>query len=280
MATKRTGRGLAAVFQTSAPGGAYKELPITQIVPNKNQPRKEFEKAKLAELVASIKEVGILQPVVVRKHSENEYELIAGERRFRAAVEAGLDIIPTVVRDTEDLGSLEQALAENLHRVELNPLEEAAAYQSLIDDFGLTQQQVADRVKKNRATVANTIRLIELPVSIQKLLSEGGLSTGHARALLAIDSEKKQLEIANKVIKENWSVRKLEEYTQEAKAKSKPRGAGTKTRSAGVLELENLLEECLATRVKVQIQSNEKGKVQIEFFGLDDLERIYRQIQS
>lgn len=275
MATKRTGKGLAAVFQTAS-GGKYQELPLIQIVPNKNQPRKEFNKEKLEELIASIKEVGILQPVVVRGQGD-EYELIAGERRFRAATEAGLSSIPAVIRTTEDRGSLEQALAENLHRAELNPLEEAAAYQSLIDDFGLTQQEVADRLQKNRATIANTIRLIELPVSIQKLLIEGALSAGHARALLAINSAKKQLVVANKVIKENWSVRKLEAYTQDVKA---PKPKGNKTRSAVVLELENLLEEYLATRVKVQIQSNEKGKVQIEFFGLDDLERIYRKIQG
>lgn len=281
MAAERTGRGLAAVFQSiPAGGGAYQEVPLAQIIPNKNQPRKEFDKEKLAELIASIKEVGLLQPVVVRELAPNSYELIAGERRFRAAHEVGLDIIPVIIRSVADQGSLEQALAENLHRVELNPLEEAAAYQSLIDDFGLTQQEVADRVKRNRATISNTIRLTELPVEIQKFLVEGALSAGHARALLAIEAEGQQLSVAKKVIKENWSVRQLEEYTREAKDKKSSKTRATKPRSAVILELENLLAEHLATRVKIQLQNKERGKIQIEFFGLDDLERIYRKMQG
>ncbi len=278
MSTKRKGRGLAAVFETGTAGSDFKEIPLAQIVPNKNQPRKEFEEKKLNELVASIRAVGILQPVVVRKIDENSYELIAGERRFRAANEIGLPAVPAVVRSAVDQNSLEQALAENLHRAELSPLEEAAAYQALIDDFGLTQQDVADRVHKNRATISNTIRLTELPAPIQKMLNEGTLTAGHGRALLAIGSEKKQLEIAKKAVEKNWPVRKLEELAQSTKAS---KGTGSTTnRSATIVELENLLAEHLNTRVKVQLQANQKGKIQVEFFGLEDLERIYRKIHK
>ena len=290
MPIKRTGKGIAAVFEgigSQSSGATFKEIDLLEIIPNANQPRKEFNQEQLQELIDSIKEVGILQPVLVRELEHQveagKYELIAGERRFRAAQKVGLKTIPAVIRSAVDQESLEQALAENLHRSELNPLEEAAAYQSLIDDFGLTQQEVAIRVNKNRATIANTIRLVELSVPIQKMLNDGMLSAGHARTLLGVTPEKKQIETAKKVIKQNWSVRKLEDFVQSNKQKSsdsKTKTRTSKTKSAVILELENLLAEHLATRVKIQIQNKEKGKIQVEFFGLDDLERIYQKMQG
>ncbi len=280
--SKRIGRGVAAIISSSPSAGNYLEIPLAQIIPNQRQPRKEFDSAAFESLVQSIEAVGLLQPVLVREVQRDQYELIAGERRFRAVQKIGLPTIPAIVKSSRDQDSLEQALAENLHRAELNPLEEAAAYKSLIDDFGLSQEEVASRVQKSRAVISNTIRLTQLPPEIHKLIIEGSLTAGHARALLALKTEKQQIAVSKKVVKENWSVRRLEEFAQKekpAKMNAKTSEAAP-TRSAVVVELENLLGEHLSTRVKVQIGSNDRGKISVEFFGVDDLERIYKKMHG
>lgn len=274
------------------------DLPVGSIVPNPNQPRVHFDEESLAELAASIREIGVLQPVLVRAVGEQQYELIAGERRWRAARRAGLAVIPAVVRTTDDVGSVEQALIENLHRQDLTPLEEAAAYQQLIEDFSLTHEQVAARVGKSRSAVTNTLRLMSLPAAIQALLADGRLSAGHARAVLGTPDRAFQEQLARRAVAEGWSVRMLEEAVKDrggndesadeegtpaAKPKPSTDGAGlvegTKLRPPGLLELEHLLADHLSTRVSVTMGAS-RGKVVIEFADLEDLERIYHQMTT
>lgn len=274
------------------------DLPVGSIVPNPNQPRVHFDEESLAELAASIREIGVLQPVLVRAVGEQQYELIAGERRWRAARRAGLAVIPAVVRTTDDVGSVEQALIENLHRQDLTPLEEAAAYQQLIEDFSLTHEQVAARVGKSRSAVTNTLRLMSLPAAIQALLADGRLSAGHARAVLGTPDRAFQEQLARRAVAEGWSVRMLEEAVKDrggvdeptddapasaGKAKPSTDGAGlvegTKLRPPGLLELEHLLADHLSTRVSVTMGAS-RGKVVIEFADLEDLERIYHQMTT
>jgi ParB family transcriptional regulator, chromosome partitioning protein len=274
------------------------DIPVGSIVPNPNQPRVHFDEESLAELAASIREIGVLQPVLVRATGDQQYELIAGERRWRAARRAGLAVIPAVVRTTDDVGSVEQALIENLHRQDLTPLEEAAAYQQLIEDFSLTHEQVAARVGKSRSAVTNTLRLMSLPAAIQALLADGRLSAGHARAVLGTPDRAFQEQLARRAGAEGWSVRMLEEAVKDrggtepaadtaadAPSSSKPStdGAGlvegTKLRPPGLLELEHLLADHLSTRVSVTMGAS-RGKVVIEFADLEDLERIYHQMTT
>ena len=193
----------------------WRRLPVGSIVPNPHQPRVHFDEETLAELAASIREIGVLQPVLVRATGENTYELIAGERRWRAARRAGLAVIPAIVRVTDDLGSVEQALVENLHRQDLTPLEEAAAYQQLIEDFSLTHEQVASRVGKSRSSITNTLRLMSLPAAIQALLADGRLSAGHAKALLGTPDRAFQEQLARRAAAESWSVRMLEDAVKQ-----------------------------------------------------------------
>ncbi len=297
------GKGLGALIPADATAVVtgdqprLEDLPITSIVPNPHQPRVHFDEESLAELSASIREIGVLQPVLVRATGEQTYELIAGERRWRAARRAGLAVIPAVVRTTDDMGSMEQALVENLHRQDLTPLEEAAAYQQLIEDFSLTHEQVAERVGKSRSAVSNTLRLMSLPAAIQALLADGRLTAGHARALLGTPDRAFQEQLARRAATEGWSVRALEDAVKQRgggedpasddDAAPKPRptsdGAGiaegTKLRPPGLLELEHLLADHLSTRVSVTM-GDKKGKVIIEFADLEDLERIYHQMTS
>jgi ParB family chromosome partitioning protein len=275
------------------------DIPVGSIVPNPNQPRVHFDEESLAELAASIREIGVLQPVLVRATGDQQYELIAGERRWRAARRAGLAVVPAVVRTTDDVGSVEQALIENLHRQDLTPLEEAAAYQQLIEDFSLTHEQVAARVGKSRSAVTNTLRLMSLPAAIQALLADGRLSAGHARAVLGTPDRAFQEQLARRAVAEGWSVRMLEEAVKDrggsdeateaaagespTKAKPSTDGAGlvegTKLRPPGLLELEHLLADHLSTRVSVTMGAS-RGKVVIEFADLEDLERIYHQMTT
>jgi len=274
------------------------DIPVGSIVPNPNQPRVHFDEESLSELAASIREIGVLQPVLVRLTGDQQYELIAGERRWRAARRAGLAVIPAVVRTTDDVGSVEQALIENLHRQDLTPLEEAAAYQQLIEDFSLTHEQVAARVGKSRSAITNTLRLMSLPAAIQALLADGRLTAGHARAILGTPDRAYQEQLARRAVAEGWSVRMLEDAvkdrggaestgdeTGEAPSSSKPStdGAGlvegTKLRPPGLLELEHLLADHLSTRVSVTMGAS-RGKVVIEFADLEDLERIYHQMTT
>ncbi|HET9070287.1 MAG TPA: ParB/RepB/Spo0J family partition protein [Acidimicrobiales bacterium] len=267
------------------------ELPVAALEPNPNQPRQHFDEDSLAALTASIREVGVLQPVLVRRVEGDRYELIAGERRWRSAKRAGLLAIPAVVRETDDLSSLEQALVENLHRQDLNPLEEAAAYQQLLDDFGLTHEQLSRRVGKSRAAISNTLRLFQLPPTVQKLVGEGQLSAGHARALLGTPDRAFQEALARRIVTEQLSVRAVEEAVRarnelggantapDPADGSGPSPRGTRLRPPGVLELEELLSEHLATRVRVDVGGS-RGKVVIEFATLEDLERIYRAMTN
>jgi ParB family chromosome partitioning protein len=272
---------------------ALREVPIGSITPNPRQPRVNFDEDTMATLTASIKELGILQPVLVRQvgsEAADEYELIAGERRWRAARRAGLQSIPVLVQTATETLSLEQALVENLHRQDLNVLEEAAAYQQLIEEFGYTHDQVATRVGKSRTAVTNILRLLQLPTGVQRLLAEGQISPGHARALLGTPDRGYQEMLAKTVVSEGLTVRAVEDLVRDHGGGGVPDGAtpdapGT-SRSAGadsprrlpppgILELEELLSNHLNTRVKVDL-SSKRGKVVVEFATLEDLERIYK----
>jgi ParB family chromosome partitioning protein len=303
------GKGLSALIPSEATGetdSLLRVVPISHIRPNTFQPRSHFDEESLASLAASIKEVGLLQPVLVRElvDETESYELIAGERRWRAARRAGLQTIPVLVQQAaDDRSSLEQALVENLHRDDLNALEEAAAYQQLIDEFGLTHEQVATRMGKGRATVTNTLRLLQLPAGAQRALAERTISAGHARALLGTPDRALQERLVERVVDEGLTVRAVEDLVRsggaelrvvppvpESVADEAPSDVGETPSSTepgirrvpvrklpepGVLELEELLSAYLNTRVKVDIQ-NRRGRLVVEFATLEDLERIYR----
>ncbi|MBK9179924.1 MAG: ParB/RepB/Spo0J family partition protein [Acidimicrobiales bacterium] len=275
------GRGLGALIPTevaTSSGTALQELAVTQVVPNPNQPRTHFDEESLVSLAASIRELGVLQPILVRRRDADVYELIAGERRWRAARRAGLQTVPALVREVDDATSVEQALVENLHREDLNPLEEAAAYQQLIEDFGLTHDEVAMRIGKSRAAVTNTLRLFQLPPSIQRLVAEDRLSAGHARALLGTPDRAFQEALARRAVADGLSVRAVEDAVRvrnEGVAARGRREPARRLRPPGLLELEGLLAGHLDTRVQVSMGAK-RGRVVIEFATLEDLERIYR----
>jgi ParB family chromosome partitioning protein len=275
------GRGLGALIPNEVVGdrsSALLDIPVTAIRPNANQPRSLFDEDSLTALTASIREVGVLQPVLVRSVDDNAFELIAGERRWRAAKRAGLPTIPAIVRSATEEQSVEQALIENLHRADLNPLEEAGAYQQLIEDFGCTHDQLAGRIGKSRAAITNTLRLFQLPPSVQKLVGDGQLSAGHARALLGTPDRAFQESLARKAVAQQLSVRAVEEAVRnrnELAGEPARHDATGKLRPPGILELEELLSAHLDTRVKVNL-GNRRGRVVIDFATLEDLERIYR----
>lgn len=277
------GKGLGALIpsDTSAPAAetvtGLLEVPIGNLVANRYQPRTHFDEEALTSLTASIRELGVLQPVLVRDGGDGTYEIVAGERRWRAARRAGLNTIPVVVRDVDDADALEQALVENLHREDLNPLEEAAAYQQLLDEFSLTHEEVARRVGKSRAAVSNTLRLFQLPPAVQRLVHDGQLSAGHARALLASPDRTFQEALARKAANSEMSVRQIEDAVRRrSEPEDRPVPAPTSTlRPPGLLELEELLSDRLETRVSVTMGAK-RGKVVIDFVSLEDLERIYR----
>ncbi|MEV0846051.1 ParB/RepB/Spo0J family partition protein [Streptomyces sp. NPDC049954] len=262
-----------------APMGAhFAEIPIDEIKPNPRQPRQIFDDEALSELVISIKEVGLLQPVVVRQVADAEYELIMGERRWRASREAGLEAIPAIVRATEDDKLLLDALLENLHRAQLNPLEEAAAYDQLLQDFNCTHDQLADRIGRSRPQVTNTLRLLKLSPSVQKKVAAGVLSTGHARALLSVEDTEEQDRLAHRIVAEGLTVRAVEEilHLMRSRPKSSVRAKGPRAggRIAPALtELADRLSDRFETRVKVDL-GQKKGKIVVEFASMDDLQRI------
>jgi ParB family chromosome partitioning protein len=282
------GKGLGALIPPS-PGeseSAYRQIPISSIEPNPQQPRTTFDEESLSSLTASVRELGVLQPVLVRQAENGSFELIAGERRWRAAKRAGLQTVPAIVRTADDTAVLQQALVENLQREDLNALDEAAAYQQLIEDFHLTHEEVATRVGKSRAAVSNALRLFQLPPQVQKMLVDGSLSAGHARALLGTPDRAYQEALAKRVVAEGLSVRAVEDAvrdrTPKAPSPSSPESlapdaadAGKRLRPPGLLELEELLARHLDTRVKIEMGAI-KGRVLIEFATLEDLERIYR----
>ncbi len=297
------GKGLGALIPTevvSDRSSSLREVPLGSIKPNPLQPRVQFDEDTMSALAASIKELGILQPVLVREVSgggSDQFELIAGERRWRAARRAGLQTIPVLIQTSTDVHSLEQALVENLHRQDLNVLEESAAYQQLIEDFNYTHDQVASRVGKSRTAVTNTLRLLHLPAAVQRLLAEGQISAGHARALLGTPDRAYQESLAKLIVTDSLNVRAVEELVRErlaadepleaaegsAKGKAGATKGGTKPDPGeqrrlpppGILELEELLSTHLNTRVKVEMTAK-RGRVAVEFATLEDLERIYK----
>lgn len=266
-------QGLVAV-----PGAKLAFLELSRIIPNPQQPRKVFEPEALAELVHSIKEFGVLQPIVVRPR-QDDFELIMGERRFRAAKEAGLTAIPAIIRDTTDENMLRDALLENLHRADLNPLEEASAYKQLLEDFGITQEQLADRLGRSRPQITNTLRLLRLPIDVQQKLVAGVLTAGHARALLAADSEELMSELAGRVIREGLSVRGLEELIASGVGKKKKPTIKPGGKTDMLHELAQELGDKLNTVVKIKL-GRQKGQIVIEFGSVADLRRIADEIKS
>jgi ParB family chromosome partitioning protein len=281
------GRGLGALIPSGTvaeQAGGLADIPIADIRPNPQQPREHFDEEALAALADSIREVGVLQPVLVRATEDGSYELIAGERRWRASRRVGLQTVPAIIRVADDTTMLQHAIVENVQREELNPLEEAAAYQQLIEDFSLTHDEVALRVGKSRVTITNTLRLLQLPPSIQRYVKDGSLRMGHARALLGTPDRAFQEQLAKRAATEDLSVREVEsaikaregkEETEDSAAAKAPAAPGSKLRPPGLLELEDLLGDYLDTRVKITMTPRH-GRVQIDFANLEDLERIYR----
>jgi len=257
------------------PAGAYfADLPIGQVAPNHVQPRQVFDEDAMAELVHSIREVGLLQPVVVRRSGPESYELVMGERRWRAAQEAGLTAIPAIVRETDDSDMLRDALLENLHRSQLNPLEEAAAYSQLLEDFSCTHEQLADRIGRSRPQITNTIRLLKLSPAVQRRVAAGVISAGHARSLLAVEDPDLQDRLAARVVSEGISVRGLEELVAVGEAERGPAVVRRRKPTApGLQDLAERLSDRLETRVKVDL-GQRKGRITVEFASLDDLRRI------
>ena len=256
-------------------GAYFAELPPSQIRPNHAQPRQVFDEEAMAELVHSITEVGLLQPIVVRKVDEGDYQLVMGERRWRAAEKAGLERIPAIVRQTGDDDMLRDALLENLHRSQLNPLEEAAAYQQLLEDFACTHDELASRIGRSRPQISNTLRLLRLTPAVQRRLAAGVLSAGHARSLLAVEDEEHQDRLAQRVVAEGISVRGLEELVAVGDHGSPEarQPARRKPVAPGLTELADRLSDRLETRVKVDL-GQRKGKITVEFASMEDLQRI------
>ena len=266
----------ATQHDASSTGGArFAELPVEAITPNPRQPRTVFDTDALDELVESIKEVGLLQPVVVRPLDDGTYELVMGERRWRATQRAGLTVIPAIVRRTEDADLLRDALLENLHRAQLNPLEEAAAYQQMLRDFDCTQEELSARIKRSRPQISNTIRLLQLPAPVQRRVAAGVLSAGHARAILALPDAVAMEHLANRVVSEGLSVRAVEEIVAlgERPAKAARTQKAAAQASSAASDLQRELSDRLDTRVSVT-EGRTKGRIVIEFAGADDLQRI------
>ena len=289
------GRGLGELFQnttvdgeqtvggeTMPKGAQFREIPIDSVSANPQQPRTVFDPDQLSELAESIKEVGLLQPIVVRPLSAGKYELVMGERRLRATKEAGLGTIPAIIRQTEEEDLLRDALLENLHRVALNPLEEAAAYQQLLTDFGCTQEELATRIKTSRSQISNTIRLLKLPLPVQKRVAAGVLTAGHARALLGLSDPDAMERLAQRIVSEGLSVRATEEavtLSQDLPAKAAPKAAKEKVENPRAATIAAALSDMYDTRVSVSM-GGKRGKIVIEFAGEEDLDRILTMLDT
>ena len=296
---RRLGRGLEAIISTAKqqrdtgtvtlpattlPGSDLRQVRVTDITPNRFQPRRAFTEPELAELEASIRASGLLQPIVVRARGAGQWELVAGERRLRAVTRLGWSEIPAVVREFDDRAMLTLALVENLQRTDLNPLEEAEGYQRLIDEFGLTQQQVADAVGKDRTTITNLLRVLTLQPAIRQLVERGHITAGHARALLPIRDERRQLEIANEIVARQLSVREVEARARELAVEQTgaprvdpmriPNVPSAATNDPAIRSIEEKLRKRLQTDVHVQSLGNDRGVVRITFYTADDLERL------
>lgn len=267
-----------APAEVQVPGAHFAEIPVGFIAPNPRQPRQAFDEEALEELADSIGIVGLLQPIVVRQVGRERFELIMGERRWRAAQRAGLEKIPAIVRDTGDNDLLRDALMENLHRQQLNPLEEAAAYQQLLDDFGATHEVLATRIGRSRPHITNTLRLLNLPPAVQRRVAANVLTAGHARALLSLDNPESQEHLAQRIVAEGLSVRAVEEIIALNDAEPKSPGArrgGKKPVAPGLRELADRLSDLYETKVHVDL-GRRKGKIVVEFASLEDLERIVK----
>ena len=282
------GRGLSALIpgapEAGEASGGLMEVPVNAVAPNPKQPRTRFDGDTIATLAASIREVGILQPLVVRRAGDGRYELIAGERRLRAAKAAGLASVPIVLRDSEDADLLREALIENIHREDLNPIEQAEAFKALLGELGLKQEELADRVGVSRSHIANTIRLLALPLDVQQLLADDKITAGHARAVLSLGDKEAMSSLATRIAGEDLSVRQTEdivrrfvEAPQDAAEKRRVAESITEQADANLAEVEEILSEQLATRVSIQMGAK-RGKVVIEFGSPDDLERIVSEI--
>jgi ParB family transcriptional regulator, chromosome partitioning protein len=276
---KALGRGLSALLGTPTPDAPESdrlwEIDIDRIVPNTQQPRKHFDEESLNELADSIREHGVIQPIVVQALPDNLYQLIAGERRWRAAQRAGLMKLPAIVRESDADSSLELALIENLQREDLNPIEEAQAYEKLIVEFGLTQEEVARRVAKNRVTITNMLRLLRLPPEVQQWVAENRLTTGHAKALLALSDLGAVVETARKIIEGNYSVRQAEMLVSRyGKAGVGAEAASPESADPNVKAAIHTLEQALGTKVTIQ-ESHGKGKIELRFFSYEEMHRLY-----
>jgi len=270
----------AATHTGEVAGAVYREIPVEAIKPNPKQPRQVFDEEALAELEHSIREFGLMQPIVVRELGPDSYELVMGERRLRASQQAELEAIPAIVRQTADESMLRDALLENIHRVQLNPLEEAAAYQQLLDEFAVTHEELASRIGRSRPVITNTIRLLKLPLPVQRRVAAGVLSAGHARALLSLEDADSQEELAARIVAEGMSVRATEEAVTLKKSEkpAKPKPAPRKPIQApGLQDLANRLSDRFDTRVKVDL-GRRKGRIVFEFGSVDDLERLVELI--
>lgn len=268
-------------YPAAVPGAYFDEIPVRDITPNPRQPRQVFDEEALSELADSIRVVGLLQPVVVRQVQPGRYEIVMGERRWRACQLAELDLVPAIVRQTSDTDLLRDALIENLHREQLNALEEAAAYQQLLDDFSATHDELARRIGRSRPHISNTIRLLNLPVAVQRRVAAGVLSAGHARALLSVDDPEAQERLAHRIVAEGLSVRAVEEIVAMGSAEQSPSAGRQRVGKAPVApalkDLADKLSDVFETRVKVEL-GQRKGKIVVEFATLDDLERIVRSM--
>jgi ParB family transcriptional regulator, chromosome partitioning protein len=284
MTVRRTGLGrglesLIPIDPTPSESEGFRQIPIDQIKVNPDQPRSRFDDESLEEMANSMKEVGILQPIVVTG-ADDGYVLIAGERRWRAAKRAGLGVIPAVIREATGKPTLVEALIENVQRQDLTPLEEAHAYQQLLENYGMTQEQVAGRVGKSRPTIANTLRLLQLPIEVQEMVDAGELSAGHARALVGMEDVAYATHLARRSVDEGWSVRQMEDAVRMRKGERRNSPTGVRQlRPAEIIELEKRLTDHLGAPVKISYR-NEKGKMEIRFGSLGELERLYRMFNG
>jgi len=272
------GKGLSALIpqkeKDKGKGREILDLDIKTIKPNEYQPRRIFKDAALNDLVASIREKGVIQPIIVRTSSDNSYELIAGERRLRAAGIAGLKVIPAIVKEAAPVEALELALIENIQREDLNPLETAEAFNRLIKDFNLTHDDLSQKVGKDRATVSNYLRILKLPLEIKKWIAEGSLSIGHAKALLQVENQRLQLEIASKIIKNGLSVREAETLGRKNASPHTSRSTRHSSRDPQIASLEEKLIQGLGTKVRLIHKSNKRGRIEIDYFSLEELDRL------
>ncbi|OGX12609.1 MAG: hypothetical protein A2351_01860 [Omnitrophica bacterium RIFOXYB12_FULL_50_7] len=261
-----------------AKDAAFQLIPVSLIAPNADQPRKTFNTETIEELANSIREKGVLQPIIVKKTSEEKFEIICGERRFRAAALCGLTEVPAIIKDIAGEDFLEWALIENIQREDLNPIEEAEAYQRLVEERMISQEEVAKRVGKNRVTVTNTLRLLRLPLEVKQYLADGRLSAGHARALLGLLSPEHQRQMAKRIVEENLSVRQVEAIVNRSNA-HKRKAKSARHLSAEIVDLETRLTHFLGTQAKIYPRKNQKeGRVEIQYFSLDDLDRVLQKI--